>query len=191
MLKNDHIILYSYTAVERCYSGASMRARLTLNPQFPEEVSTTVPHHDQDGGFEDIISYLRDYIAICKEKKSFFVPLCYCSLKHLKDTIESEDEQNKQMNFPQCHHGFVGFAGSQHSPLSGKASRSKFKHPVLSSPCFVKSFISNFWKQRVSLYSNWYFSLFGSNLGLEIWRKKHAVFKAPFFFSEHLFSDDQ
>lgn len=85
--KNDHIILYSYTAVERCYSGASMRARLTLNPQFPpEEVSTTVPHHDQDGGFEDIISYLRDYIAICKEKKkkSFFVPLCYCSLKNLK-----------------------------------------------------------------------------------------------------------
>lgn len=76
------LIYQSYTAVERCRSGVARRARLTFNPQFPKKVSTTAPRHDEDGGFEHIISYLRDYIAICKEKKdSFFISLCYWSLK--------------------------------------------------------------------------------------------------------------
>lgn len=183
----------SYTAVERCYSGASMRVRLTLNPQFPEKVCTPVPRN-QDGGSEDIISYLRDYIAICKEKKdSFFVSLYYWSLKIWKDTNESEDEQNKQMNFPQCHHGFVGFAGSQHSPLSRKASHSKSKQPVLSSPCFVKSFISYFSKQRASLYSNWCFFSPDQILNWEFGEEKNMLCSRQlfFFFSEHLFLDDQ
>lgn len=48
------------------------RMGLTLNRPFPQDVSAAIPHHhheDRDG-FEDIISYLRDYIAICKNKKT-------------------------------------------------------------------------------------------------------------------------
>ena len=69
--------------------------------------------------FEHIISYLRDYIAICKKKKKkrkvFFVLLDF---ENIKDTNKLE-EQNKQMNSPQCHRGFVGFSGGHCSPLSG------------------------------------------------------------------------
>lgn len=57
---------------------------------------------------EDIISYLRDYAAM------FLFPLFSWSMKRnlkkkKKATDILEDEQNKQMNFPQCHRGFVVF----------------------------------------------------------------------------------
>lgn len=70
---------------------------------------------------EHIISYLRDFIAICKEKRQFPCFSVLLEFKNIKDTNKLQDEQNKQMNFPQCHRGFVGFLGSQCSPLRGES----------------------------------------------------------------------
>ena len=84
--------------------------------------------------FEDIISYLRDYIAICKEKDRQL--LCFSVLmefENIKDTNSFEDERNKQLNSPQCHRGFVGFSGSHRRPLGGRSIECEVK---VESICF-------------------------------------------------------
>lgn len=63
-----------------------MRGVIAVQPGGQGSHSTYSLHHvhcqDKDD-FEDIISYIRDYIAICKKKMkdSYFVSLCSWSLK--------------------------------------------------------------------------------------------------------------
>lgn len=52
--------------------------RSHLNTQSLKKSLPPSPAVTKTEDFEDILSYLRDYIATCKEKKdSFFVSLCY------------------------------------------------------------------------------------------------------------------
>lgn len=68
----------------------------TFNSQFPKKKppppSLAVTKME---GFEHIISYLRDYIAICKEKKDFLCFSVLLEFENIKDTNKLEDEQNK------------------------------------------------------------------------------------------------
>lgn len=107
--------------------------------------------------FEHIISYLREYIAICKEKKDKF--LCFSVLLEFESIKDSNklDEQNKQMNFPQCHRGFVGLSGSHCSPLEVQTTRLFF---LL---FFYKIIYVQFLWTVGGRASGWHFSLFGSN----------------------------
>lgn len=80
-LKRDHVVF-------EMLAGAARRA--PLKPGIPKEKKTTKkqnpsPAATEREDFRDFISYLRDYIVVCKEKGSR-VPLYCWSSKIEKDT---------------------------------------------------------------------------------------------------------
>lgn len=104
--------------------------------------------------------------------------------ENIKDINTSEDEQNKQMNFPQRHHGFASFSGSHHLPLRGRSIEFEVCATCLS---FLLSFYKNNCvvlragrggRDRGSIFFSLCIEPWGG-----YWKLKHAVLKAPFLAS--------
>lgn len=121
------------------------RSGITFNPQQSPQPSLAMTKMED---FEHIISYLRNYIAICKEKRQF--PCFSVLLKDTKDTNKLDDEQNKQNELSTVPLWLCWFLVSHRSPLRGKILRFEVQSICFLLLCFIKTFLSNFSKQWVS-----------------------------------------